>query len=256
MKHHRLTLRLALFALAVLEPVIGPGRLGAQGIAAIGGRLVARASRAPIEGAHMTVLGTGLSTWTDSAGRFTFASVPAGVRVVQARIVGYSVGSWIIQLNDGQAFSQELEMEAHAVEVAGVTVTAHADEGWRSEAGFERRRQHAQGYFFTRDDILSRRVPTIADLLRTVPGVFTSCRGNNCQVMLGRSIERRCAAEYFLDGFPATFATGPSFPVNQIRGVEIYRDITEVPVDFQRPNMRCGVIAIWTSEPGAPLADH
>ena len=255
-KHRRLTLGLALGALAVLEPLADAGRLGAQGTAVIGGRLLARESRAPIEGAHVTVLGTGLSTWTDSSGRFAFSSVPAGVRVVQARIVGYGVGSWIIQLDEGQAFSQDLEMEAIAIEVGGVTVTAQPDQGWRSEAGFERRRQNQRGYFFTRSEILGRRAPTIAELLRTVPGVLTTCRANSCVVQMGRTEGRRCAVEYFLDGFPATLATGPNFPVNQLRGVEVYRDPSEVPVEFQRPGLRCGVIAIWTSEPGAPLADH
>jgi hypothetical protein len=70
-------------------------------------------------------------------------------------------------------------------------------------------------------------------------------------VDLSRSaLHRRHGALY---GLTAYFATGLNFPINQIRGVEIYRDASEIPVEFLRPNMRCGVIAIWTIEPGDRL---
>jgi hypothetical protein len=227
--------------------------LAAQAAAgSLGGTLIARDARSPIEGARMTVLGTPLITSTDSAGRFEFLAVPAGVRVVQARAVGYAVGSWVVQLAEGQIFRQHLELESYAVEVPGLTVTGRDRTNWRSESGFEERRRRSTGYFITREEIANRHAQSLTDLLRSVPGVQTSCRNRACQVVMSRST-RQCAPEYFLDGYPASLATGPNFPINQIRGVEVYRSEFETPIEFQRFGLRCGVIAIWTVEPGEPL---
>ncbi len=57
---------------------------------------------------------------------------------------------------------------------------------------------------------------------------------------------RRCRPEFYLDGFPASLATGPNFPALGVKGVEIYLSPVETPPEFQRPNLRCGVIVIWT----------
>lgn len=222
-----------------------------QPSASIAGRVLRRGTGSPVDGARVTVLGTALVTFSDSGGVFHFQTVPTGVRVVQVRSVGYEPGSWIVQLSDGQQFRQDLEVVALPVEVAGVTVTGRPGDDWRTEAGFEARRQAGRGWYITREEIAIRRPESIADLLRGAPGVTVTCRGvGGCLVGFGRSVGRRCTPEYFLDGYPATFATGPTFPINQIRGVEVYRDQSETPVEFQRAGLRCGVIAIWTIEPG------
>lgn len=222
---------------------LAPGR--------IRGRLVDREQRHPIEGARIIVLGTALSAISDSAGRFVVDDVPPGVRVVQIRAIGYAVGSWMVELAEAQSVSHEFELEARPVQVAGVeAVETNTD--WRSEAGFERRRAHGAGVFLTREEINQRRATNITDLLRTITGVVSACTPRGCVIRMARST-RQCMPEFFLDGFPATFATGPSFPINQIRGVEIYRSEFEVPGEFQLPNLRCGVIAIWTIQPGDRL---
>ncbi len=56
--------------------------------------------------------------------------------------------------------------------------------------------------------------------------------------------------QFFLDGFPATNAVGWDFPVRTVRSVEVYRSLFEVPPEFQRSNLRCGVIAIWSRQRG------
>lgn len=243
--------RAALLLVALLAAAL-PAAAAQVPAGTVGGTLVAQDSRAPIEGARVTILGTALATSTDSLGRFEFSVVPAGVRVVQARAVGFAVGSWVVQLTVGQVFRQVLELESFAVEMPGVTVSGEDRTGWRTEAAFEARRQRETGYFITREEIAGRRAETLTDLLRGVPGVMTTCRGRNCQVLMSRAT-RSCSPEYFLDGHQATFSTGPSFPIIQIRGVEIYRSSSEVPAVFQRFALRCGVIAIWTVEPGESL---
>jgi len=220
--------------------------------AVLAGSLVDRASRLPVEGARVAVLGTTIGASTDPAGRFELADVPTGVRVLQFRAIGYAVGSWMVDLRDGQVLRQVFELEARTIQLDSVTVTGREDTGWRSESGFEERRAHHVGFFLTRQDIRQRQANTTADLMHAVPGLFTSCNSRGCIVRMQRGT-RMCQPEYFLDGYPATFATGPNFPIAQIRGVEVYRDRFETPAEFQRPNLQCGVIAIWTIEPGTPL---
>lgn len=238
-------LQAAALALAVASAA------NAQQAATVGGSLLDRASRAPVEGARVSILGSSLGASTDSAGRFEVGGVPAGVRVFQVRAIGYAVSSWIVELGEGQHLRQVFELERRAILLDSITV-AGGPANWRSEAGFEQRRLRGDGFFITRQQIQQRYATNIADLMRTVPSVMTTCNGRGCVVRMLRGA-RPCLPEYFLDGFPATFATGPSFPISQIRGVEVYRDRFEVPAEFQRPNLACGVIAIWTIEPGTPL---
>jgi hypothetical protein len=239
-------------AAALLVAAARPAALMAQ-TATVSGSLINQESQGPIEGARVSILGTSLAASTDSAGRFELARVPAGVRVLQARAVGYVVASWVVELGEGQVLRQVFAMAPRAVEMAGVTVTApDARDNWRSEAAFELRRGRGQGFFITREQIRQRNATTITDLLRTVPGVMTNCTGRGCTVTMERST-RPCRPEYFLDGYPATFSTGPNFPIQQIRGVEIYRNRFETPNEFQLPNLSCGVIVLWSIEPGTPL---
>ncbi len=226
----------------------------AQTPARVGGVVLDRDSRRPVAGARVAVLGATEATTTDSAGRFELNRVAAGVRVLQARSIGYLVGSWLVDVGEGQAFQGTFELEPRTIEVPGVTITADAAANWRSEAGFERRRANGNGVFIGREDIRRRRPATITDLLRGVPGVVTTCTSRGCVIQMARST-LLCRPEYFLDGHPATFATGANFPisVSSIRGVEVYRSEFEVPSEFQKINLRCGIIAIWTIEPGEDL---
>ncbi len=223
-----------------------------QAPATVVGALVNRETRAPVEGARVAILGSSLSTSTDSAGLFRLTGIAPGVRVIQVRAIGFAVGSWLLQVDEGQTQRHALELEPRLYEIAAVTVSGRDGDNWRGEAGFERRREHSAGFFITRADITARRPANLSDLLRGVPGLYTTCRGRSCQVTMIRST-RPCAPEYFLDGHPANFATGPTFPINQVRGVEVYRSESEVPMEFRRSGLRCGVIAIWSIEPGESL---
>jgi hypothetical protein len=256
--HHVRPRRAARYVLFALVIVAGaPAALAAQNAnATVGGLLVDRVSRSAVEGARVSILGTSLGASSDSGRRFTIAGVPPGVRVIQVRAIGYAVGSWMVELSEGQQVHQFFELEGRTLTVDSITVTqAAGGDGWRSEAGFDHRRHAGVGFFITRQDIQQRRAENLSDLIRVVPGVQTSCRGRNCVVLMPQST-RPCSPEYFLDGYPATFATGPSFPIQQIRGVEIYKSRFDVPAEFQRPNLTCGVIAIWTIEPGSRLENH
>ena len=226
----------------------------AQTPARVRGFIIHGESRTPVEGVRVSIIGTALSAFTDSSGLFNIDGIAAGTRVLQARAVGYTAGTWLLTLREGESLRDTFLLEPIAIAVEAVTVRVSDTGDWRSESGFEQRRQSGRGVFVTRADIQQRQPRTVADVLRTVPGVSTTCRGygNNCVVTMTRTSRGTCQPEYFLDGHVATFSTGANFPIDiaAIRGVEIYRNEFEAPVEMQRFGLRCGVIAIWTIAPG------
>lgn len=253
---HRLrTASAALTTLTALAALVLGPPLATRALAqrARGGDLICRvvnkATREPIAGVHMQLVGTRVAAFTDSAGTIAMRGLPSGTPIsFQARAVGFRMASFEITLPIGTQVERVLELEPQAIGLDTVVVAATPNTDWRSVHGFELRRIRGIGYFITKEMIDERQANIIRDLLVVVPGVFTSCRGGSasCQVQMLAS-GRNCTPEWFLDGFPASNAIGPDFPIQRIRGVEVYRSLFEVPPEFQRSNLRCGVIAVWST---------
>ena len=221
--------------------VVAPHPARAQATAGIAGQLVDRTSRQPLEGAAITVLGTPVILRSSPTGQFTHAGLKPGVYVMQARALGYAPGSWVIELAERETLSVVIELEAAAIALPGVTVEAPTAQ--RGMAGFNLRRAAGRGIYVTEDDIKRANAARLSDLLRNVSGIRLICRFNGCRVRMARN---DCQPDFFLDGLSANNSTTPEMPVVGITGIEIYRTITETPVDFLRGNNTCGTIAIWT----------
>lgn len=228
-----------------------PRDAGAQrrGSGSVSGRVLDQVTREPVGGAHVLLVGTRVAALTDSAGRFGMQSLPNGDVTFEVRALGYRMGRWQVTLPIGMTVERVFEMTPQNLALDTLVVEAPQDRNWRSTDGFEARRRRGIGHFITPEMIGERQANVLNDLLQTVPGVLTSCGGGSCQVqMLVSGIN--CRPEWFLDGFPATNAVGWDFPVRTVRAVEIYRSLFEVPPEFQRSNLRCGVIAIWSRQRG------
>jgi hypothetical protein len=211
--------------------------------------IVNKTTREPIAGVHVQLVGTRVAAFTDSAGTIAMRGLPSGTPIsFQARAVGFRMASFEITLPSGTQIERVLELDPQAIGLDTVVVATTPTNNWRTINGFELRRTRGIGYFITKEMIDERQANILRDLLVVVPGVLTSCRGpgGSCQVQMLAS-GKNCTPEWFLDGFPATQAVGPDFPIQRIRGIEVYRSIFEVPPEFQRAELRCGVIAVWTN---------
>jgi hypothetical protein len=221
--------------------VAAPHATRAQGTAGINGRLLDRASRQPLEGAAINVLGTPVNLRSSPTGEFTRAGLKAGTYVMQVRALGYSPGSWVIELAERETLVVVIEMDAMAIDLPGVTIEAPSLQ--RGMAGFALRRAAGRGVYVTEEDIKRANAARLSDLLRNVSGIRLFCRFNGCRVRMARN---DCQPDFFVDGLSANNSTTLEMPVVGITGIEIYRTITETPVDFLRGTNTCGTIAIWT----------
>ncbi len=228
----------AVLLCAALPAVAPAQQMGTAPTAAIVGRLLDRDSRAGLRGARISILGAHDDFAADSDGRFADRGLPPGTYVVQARAIGYQTTSWVVHLGEGQTVTQEFELALLPYTLDPVVVQRPPGfaEEWRRE--FEGRRASGRGYFITEEQIDAARPHALVDLLRNVPGVRLLCAG---------------ASDYVVDGFPATNSTSPDMAMVGVIAVEVYRTLSETPIQFLKADNVCGTIVIWTrSGPRAP----
>ncbi len=212
----------------------------------IKGQVVNQQSRVPVSGARVNLIGTRLRTATDSAGRFSQASLGAGTYILEVRAIGYGVTSWVLRLADGELVDYVFELEPLGVNLAPIVVEGRPGYFQRRMLEFEERRRAGRGIFITRDQIDASHAATMVDLLRGVPGVRLNCRSGVCNAQMTRTAHGVCVADWVVDGLPASVSSTPHLPVVGIVAVEIYRSPNEAPAEFLKADSQCGVIAIWT----------
>jgi outer membrane receptor protein involved in Fe transport len=100
-------------------------RLGvAQGTGSITGRVTDSASHHPLIAAQVYVNGTTLRAFTDQSGRFHFENVPLGAVTLRAVVIGYKQAARTVTVAAGEAAAADFALEAAAVGLEAVVVTA------------------------------------------------------------------------------------------------------------------------------------
>ncbi|HJS42889.1 MAG TPA: TonB-dependent receptor [Gemmatimonadales bacterium] len=210
------------------------------------GRVIDQQSQLPLGGATVSLLGLQRQTATDSTGRFTQAGLGPGTYLLEVRAIGYGVTSWLLRLKDGEVVDYVFEVAPLGVELEAVTVEGRPALAERRLREFEERRRGGRGVFITQEQVEKGHAATMGDLLRAVPGVRLNCRSGSCTAQMTRGARGICAADWVVDGMPATYSSSPAMPVVGIVGVEIYRSPGEAPAQFLKSDSQCGVIVIWT----------
>jgi TonB-linked SusC/RagA family outer membrane protein len=78
----------------------------------------------PLVGAQVQVVGESVGSLTNSEGRFQIVNVPAGQRTVRAQLIGYGTQQQTVDVTAGAAATLNFTLEAQAVSLEGVVVTA------------------------------------------------------------------------------------------------------------------------------------
>lgn len=223
---------------------------GQAGTFFIQGRVVDRVTVAPVPGARVLVMGRPQPVTSDSTGQFRLVGLAPTAHVLQVQKVGYESITVELAAVDDSTVTYVVDVpRSNTVTLDPVVVTATGEDPpsyWHRD--FEIRRIQGRGQFVTRREIEQRRAASVGDLLRTLNGLRMLCTRQGCEVRMTRS---NCRPAYFADGYPADATTVERMPVNDVFGVEVY-DMFEVPVQLQRSELRCGVIAVWTRRGPAP----
>lgn len=127
-------------------------------------------------------------------------------------------------------------------------------------AGFHRRRSRGMGEFITRREIDARDPMRLSDLVHLASGVQTIPYGDasgrrHVEISRAAFLEDTnvCRIQYWIDGVP--FPGVNRFELDElspddVQGIEIYRGPAEIPPQFNRRGSQCGVVLVWTRDPG------
>lgn len=201
----------------------------------IRGRVLDADSDAPLEGVNVQAkdaLGERLrSAVTDSTGTFRILVPRPGRYDLLASGLGYlAAPPPVVEVAADEVVTVELRMRRDAVPVEGFRVVARRrlpgtllDEFYERSS---RNRRLGIGRIFTREDLDARGPLRVSYLLEQVPG-------------------EPCGS-VFVDGFAlrGEDVDGVVIPAD-VEGVEIYRRLSEIPVQYYRPGMTCAVL-VWT----------
>jgi len=233
----------ALLVFALLLFRVHP--LHGQGSGSISGTTVDAQTGAPIAGASITIPLLSRAVISDQGGNFLHSPLEAGSYVVQVHAVGYIPSAKAFDLTTGQSVRHVFQLTTVPPVLPEVVVSGRSGSvvGHRFE-DFDRRRASKRGQFLTRAEIEARHPVNLSDLLQTMRGIRTECVGFTCLVETARSAHG-CQPAYFVDGRMST-TFGPSTPVRDIEGIEVYLGPSEPPAEYLGPDSGCGVIGIWT----------
>lgn len=256
-------------ALALLL-CVGSPPLAAQTTATFAGRVLDAVSGRPLTAATVTVVTTGQATRTDSLGRFEVRGLAVGIHRFLVSAPGHARGSLSLAFAARERMERDLELEptevaraavladsasrsvadtARVQALPGVGVTADASAG-RRYADFERRRATGRGQYRTRAELEAGQYYTLQDAMRGMRGLRFNCAGGTCRAQMVRA-PMGCAPEYVVDE-RVDNAFGPTIPIRDIVGLEVYTGVSDVPGEFAGQNSGCGVIVIWTTSGREP----
>ena len=236
------------------------------------GRVVDAESAMPIALAIVSIVAEGESRdaarqTTDSAGRYRLRAPHAGRYVIHVRRVGFSPQrTAAYELRRSEERVVDFSMTRLAADLDTVVIAEQTVRQSFMLDGFMARQALGVGRFYDREALEARGFPTMATLLREVPGLRVSSSAGRTNVRLNRagtlsSQGTQCAPGIILDGVivgrpddspESTSGLLGSINGREVEGVEIYRSRSQVPAEFAGPEARCGAILIWTSQPGLP----
>lgn len=172
----------------------------AQSTGTVDGQVISQRSGEPMASVQVFLDGTSFGSVTDSNGRFTIASVPAGTYSLRAQRIGFATGSQTITVQAGQAVTVRIALTDRAIALDEVVVTGQGSE-------ISRRRLSTNIDVISQEQLRAAPVSRLDQILQTgLPSVqvrLASGQPGTTSVMRGRgpvSASRASTPVIYVDG--------------------------------------------------------
>jgi hypothetical protein len=196
---------------------------------------------------------------TDANGGFLLKWNSAGAVRLRAQRLGFVTSTsspFGVAAHDTVEGTIYMAITAIPIEAIIVEEQAVAMDLTGEFADIAKRRETGLGHFIDRDKIVQSGALWVSEVLNSVPGISlmpdprtpTAVQAYT-KASNASSLSGSCPMQVFLNGRLFKFNTlGVNIvPASDIQAIEIYRGLADTPAIFAGENVRCGVIAIWTT---------
>ena len=207
----------------------------------------------PVVAAVLSVPGREEVAETNRRGRFVLSGVPAGMRELTVRHLGYAPLSHVVEVSPGLTTEVDIGLVPDPVEMEPIVATALRLRRLEIKGFYERKywgELVGTGTFYTAEDIDRRRPVEISHMVADESGIRLKCnmRRTDCRLVntrLSSPVTGDCPLAFYVDGMPGRGMRLDDFvrPV-EIAGLEIYKGLASGPAEF--PSSRCGLVVVWT----------
>jgi hypothetical protein len=211
----------------------------------IHGRVLVEGGTGGVDGAELALIDSFgaplLRVESDSLGMFRIAAPEAGRYTVLATRLGFASVRVEVELGEREIVEVELRMAEEAIPLDPIEVVARRrirpgtlDEFYDR---MDRNRQRGVGWFFTRDEIESRKDTPLPLFLNSAPGVMVQGSRGAVQIV-GQGPP--CTPTFYIDGFETSYR---ELQMMDLEGIEIYRGRFENVAGYFPSE--CGMIFLW-----------
>ena len=154
----------------------------------------------PLINAELDVLGTQRTARTDANGAFRLSRIPAGMRTIEVRSIGFEPVLFSTDLATNGSSDTTLTITKQTQQLAKVEVTGKkALPSWMERSGFDARRIQGMGAFTTQEEIGRHGFSDLVSILQGMRGIHVEFGGAFPTVnLIGGAA--RCDPNFFLDG--------------------------------------------------------
>jgi hypothetical protein len=207
----------------------------------------------PVNGARVTMWGTGVEATSNAAGQYQFVNLPEGTYTVEARALGFQPHRAPADLSATREAVVDLPLTPLVTSIDTLRVRANRAVPLEE---FERRRKLGFGHFVTEDELKQKAPTYMGDIFRGLPGIvtFPGQFGRDRVLVRSSGMTGDCAPAVFLNGMFVNIEDGDLDNIinpKDVRAIELYARTSSIPLQFQTRN-GCGSVVIWT---GARMDD-
>jgi hypothetical protein len=249
------------------EPSIAPAQ-------SLTGRVTIDSTANPVIGAAVSLLGSAISTRTDSSGRYFLRPVPSGAQVIQVQQIGYVALQKSVSVSESGVTTADFRLPRPLTRLDTLKVMGenwmHKPERLSNTTKYDefygRKTISAGGVQLTHEELEKRVNARLEEALTSIPGVTINRRGSRSGIQLGTCPQKRVAV--YVDGhkeYPINPPTGPlfampakappviddgpldvlnQFDLRTVEAMEVYRSIDGMPAEARGD--ACAAIYIWT----------
>lgn len=218
--------------------------------------VVRDSSGAPLFGVQLMLPDAGVSTETDSAGRFSISALPSGTQPLEVAHVGFAAVHMSVDLAGGRTETISIKLAEPIPVLAKVNV--ESQHRLAKIDAFNQRRLHGQGQYFTANDVAKMGATQLSDIFRRAHSLhvvrvnpndsttevgIVSARGQNSFKFANTGF---CFPAVFIDGVmvkDGARVINDFMDPSEVAGIEVYDDATG-PLEYRSGN--CGTVLIWT----------